>query len=215
MKCNETSDYFSSGLKKSFSKIFICFELVCIQSCKKYFNHRLLHFAFLVKRDNLPKKSEMEKKHFNLGAGENSKIVKIIQIIFGTVCLVVAIFWLAFNAKLLGSDKTLWITILFLTGFGLYEIWAGLGKAARFIEFSGDKIRLKKNMFFSPTDFYAKDLLKIDLLPFTVIFYPVSGKKTVLRLGATYQETNETIKDELIIFSEEHSIKAEFIEEKL
>src|SRR5665811_2413177 len=43
----------------------------------------------------------METKYFSLSSNENNKLVKIIQIVFGIVCFVVAIFWLIFNIRLL------------------------------------------------------------------------------------------------------------------
>jgi len=69
----------------------------------------------------------MEKMYFSLGTSENNRLVKVIQIVFGVVCIAVAIFWLVFNIKSLKADGTLWITIIFLSGFGFYQIWAGLG----------------------------------------------------------------------------------------
>src|SRR5665811_1524359 len=48
----------------------------------------------------------METKYFSLSSNENNKLVKIIQIVFGIVCFVVAIFWLIFNIRLLKADGT-------------------------------------------------------------------------------------------------------------
>ena len=86
----------------------------------------------------------MEKKYFSFSPVENSLIIKLIRIVFGIVCIVVAIFWLNFNFRSLNIDWTLWITIIFLVGFGFYQIWTGLGRATRFIEIDKDIIRLKK-----------------------------------------------------------------------
>lgn len=157
----------------------------------------------------------MEKKYFALSSGENNKIVKIIQVIFGFVCFAVAGFWLMFNIKAMKADKTLWITIIFLSGFGFYQIWTGLGKAARYIEISMDKIRIKKTILLPPVILSHDDIQKIEIYPLNLIFFLQSQKKMFLRFGATYQETNEQIKDEIILFAEKNSIIAEFVEEKL
>jgi hypothetical protein len=157
----------------------------------------------------------METKYFSLSSVENNRLVKIIQIVFGIVCLAIAIFWLIFNIRSLKADATLWITILFLSGFGLYQVWAGLGQATRFIEISSDKIRLKKTVILSAVEIPVSEIQKIELYPFNLIFFIKTNKRILLRLGANYQETNEKIKDEILIFAELNSIKIEMVEEKL
>jgi hypothetical protein len=157
----------------------------------------------------------MEMKYFSLGSVENSRLVRIIQIIFGVICFAVAIFWLIFNARSLKADGTLWITIIFLSGFGFYQIWSGLGFATRFIEINSDKIRLKKNIILPVLDIPAVDIQKIELFPFNLIFYLKTKKRILLRFGTTYHDTNEKIKDEILIFSELNSINLELKEEKI
>lgn len=157
----------------------------------------------------------MEKKYFLLSSAENSKLVKIIQIAFGIICIGVAVFWLIFNARSLKADKTLWITILFLTGFGVYQIWAGLGRATRFIEITSEKIRLKKSIFRPELNIASQDIQKIELFPLNLIFFLKSQKRILLRFGTSYQETNEQIKDEILAFGDLNSITIEIKEEKL
>jgi hypothetical protein len=137
----------------------------------------------------------MEIKYFPLGSSDDNRLVKIIQIIFGVVCFAVAIFWMIFNIKSLKTDGTLWITIIFLLGFGFYQIWSGMGRAIRFIEIKADKIRLKRNIVLPAVELPAGEIEKIELFPFNLIFFLKSKKRIFLRFGTTYQETNEKIKD--------------------
>lgn len=157
----------------------------------------------------------MEKKYFTLGTVESNRIIRILQIFFGVVCISVAVFWLIFNARSLKSDSTLWITIVFLSGFGVYQIWSGSGRATRFIEINSDMIRLKKNVILPPVLFLPGEVEKIEFFPLNVIFYFKSKKKIRLRFGTVYYETNEKIVDELISFAESNKIPAEVIEEEL
>jgi len=157
----------------------------------------------------------MEKKYFALSSSENNKMVRIIQVVFGFVCFAVAGFWLYFNIRAMKTDKTLWITIIFLAGFGFYQIWTGLGKAARFIEISMEKIRIKKTILLPPVILSFENIQKIEIYPLNLIFFLKSQKKMFLRFGTTYQDTNEQIKDEIILFAEKNSINAEFVEEKI
>jgi hypothetical protein len=157
----------------------------------------------------------MGKKYFALSSVENNKVVKIIQVVFGLVCLIIAIFWLIFNIRAMKADGTLWITIIFLTGFGLYQVWAGLGKAIRFIEIDSDKIRLKKTILLPVVELSAEDIEKIDIFPFNLIIYLKAKKKIILRFSTTYYETSEKVKDEILRFAELNAINAEFVEEKI
>jgi hypothetical protein len=157
----------------------------------------------------------METKYFSLSSNENNKLVKIIQIVFGIICIAVAIFWLIFNIRLLKADGTLWITIIFLTGFGFFQIWSGLGRAIRFIEIRPDIIVLKKNIVLPSIQFSADEIDKIEVYPMNLIFFLKPKKKVLLRFGSTYFTTNELIKDEIISFAESNKISIEIMEEKL
>ena len=157
----------------------------------------------------------MEIKYYPLGTGENNGFVRIIRIIFGIACIAVAIFWIVFNIKSLKADGTLWITIIFLIGFGSYQLWAGLGRTISFIEFGQGYIRLKKNSIFPPSIMNAEEIEKIDLFPLNLIIFLKTGKKIMLRFGTTYYETNEKVKDEILGFAESNNIPIEIIEEKL
>ena len=157
----------------------------------------------------------METKYFSLSSNENNKLVKIIQIVFGIICIAVAIFWLIFNIRLLKADGTLWITIIFLTGFGFYQIWSGMGRAIRFIEIRSDRIVLKKNIVLPSIQFSADEIDKIEVYPMNLIFFLKPKKKVLLRFGSTYYTTNELIKDEIIGFAESNKISIEIMEEKL
>jgi hypothetical protein len=157
----------------------------------------------------------METKYYSLSSNEKNKLVKIIQIVFGIICIAVAIFWLIFNIRLLKADGTLWITIIFLTGFGFFQIWSGLGRAIRFIEISPDIIVLKKNIVLPSIQFSADEIDKIEVYPMNLIFFLKPKKKVLLRFGSTYFTTNELIKDDIISFAESNKISIEIMEEKL
>ena len=163
----------------------------------------------------MPENQDMDKKYFPLSSVENNRVVKIVQVAFGFVCIAVAVFWLIFNIRSMKTYGTLWITIIFLSGFGFYQIWAGIGRAIRFIEISSDTIRLKKTAVFPTVVISASEIQKIEVFPFNLIFILKTGGKNVLRFSSTYHETNEKIKEEIFRFTEINSISIENIEEKL
>lgn len=157
----------------------------------------------------------MENKYYSLGSVENSRFIKLIQIVFGILCIAVAIFWFLFNLRAAKTDKTLWITIIFLAGFGFYMVWAGLGLASRFIEVQSDKIRLKTTILLSPVELAVQDIQKILIFPFNLTFMLTSGRKINMRLSSSYYETNAMIKDSILDFAEENKVSFEMKEEKI
>jgi hypothetical protein len=157
----------------------------------------------------------MTKKYFTLGIAEAGKLGKILLLIFGTACIIVAILWIIISLGSVKTESTLWITIVFLAVFGIYQILSGLGKTTRFIEIGDQSIRLKKNSVLPPTEIMAADMDKIEIYPMSMIFILKAKKRITLRFGAIYQDTNELIKDEMISFAGNNNIRLEFIEEKI
>ena len=157
----------------------------------------------------------MENNHFSLSTNETNKLINNIRILFGIICIAVSIFWLIFNIKTLKADITLWLTIIFLAGFGFYQIWSGMGLATRFIEIGNESILLKKNAVLPAVKISASEIEKIELFPLNVVFYLKTKKKIFLRFGTTYYEINEKIKTEIFNFAETNNKALEIIEEAL
>jgi hypothetical protein len=157
----------------------------------------------------------METKYFSLSYGETSRLVKIIRILFGLVCIVIALFWLIFNIRSVKPDRNLWITVLFLSGFGLYQVWSGLGRATRFISISKDIIVLKKNSLLPLKKMASFEIKKIEVFPLNLIFYFHSGGKTVLRFGTTYTDLIGPVKNVIEEFATINNIDFETITEEI
>ena len=157
----------------------------------------------------------MNTEYFSLGPAENSSPVKVIRILFGLVCIAIAIFWLIFNIRSVSADRMLWITVLFLTGFGIYQIYAGAGRAKRFIEVSSDKIVLRKNSLLPRRVMAATEIKKIEVFPLNLIFYFHNGGKTVLRFGTTYNDIIDPVKEAVEQFAGLHNISLENILEEI
>jgi len=157
----------------------------------------------------------MEKQYFSLEPVESNRLTRIFQLIFGIVCIVVAIFWLIYNIKSLKSDTTLWITIIFLVGFSIYQINAGLGKATRFIEIDQDKIRIKKNSLLPVKEIAASEIEKIEMFPLNLVFFIREGRRIYLRFGTSLADKIEPIRNELANFADSHKINTEIKSEEL
>ena len=119
-----------------------------------------------------------------------------------------------FNIRSVKADSTLWITVLFLSGFGLYQILAGLGRTIRFIQIGNDKIILKKNSLLPLRIMDPSEIKKIEVFPLNLIFYFHSGGKTILRFGTTYTDNIEPIKNGIEEFASVNNIDFETIAEE-
>jgi hypothetical protein len=157
----------------------------------------------------------METKYFSLGPSENSTTIKIIRMMFGVVCIAIAIFWMIFNIRSVKADRTLWITVLFLSGFGLYQLWAGLGKTSRFIKIGSDNIILRKNSLRPLKEMASSEIKKIEIFPLNLIFHFHKGGKTVLRFGTAYTDNIDPIKNEVEEFATANNIDLEIITEDI
>jgi hypothetical protein len=151
----------------------------------------------------------MEKRHFSLEMRENNKLTRAFQVIFGFLCIAIAIYWLIYNFTSVQSDKTLWITVAFLTGFGGYLIWSGLGYAYKFVEFMENRIRIRKNSFLPAVDLSSEDIEKIEVFPLKVTIARKSSAKILIRFGIGNVERIEQVKDEFAKFASDHNISFE------
>lgn len=156
----------------------------------------------------------MDKGYFPLGSAEDNRFVRIIKIAFGIACILMALYWVYYNLKILKIAGTLWISIIFLAVFGFYQVWSGLGRAVRYIIIDSS-IKIKKSAFGSPVQLSSSDINKIEIFPLSIAFMLNSGKRYLLRLGTVHYETNEKIVDELIKFAETNSIQFEMKEENI
>jgi hypothetical protein len=157
----------------------------------------------------------MGKSYFLLGVSEDHRMVRYFRILLGIACISMAGYWFWFNLVTEKSDFTLWITIVFLLGFGFYQIWSGSGRAKRFIEISNGTLVLKKSSLLPPLKIEAGELEKIEFFPLSIVFFFEKRKKLLLRLGTVHYETNEKIIDELIRFADQSEIRYEVKEEEI
>ena len=157
----------------------------------------------------------MESKFFSLEIRENNRITKVVQILFGIVCVAIAVFWIIFNIRSLKSYGTPWATIIFLMGFGVFQVLSGTGYTAKFIELKENKIILKKNSLLPPVDIFADQIEKVELFPLCLIFIIKPAKRILLRFGVTHPDRIELIKNEIVNFVESNKIQFEIKDEQI
>ncbi len=157
----------------------------------------------------------MEEKYFSLDTRENNKVINIIRVVFGIICVITAVFWTWFNFNAVKSQGTVWLTVLFLAGFGIYQVFSGLGHTSKYIMIGKKNLVIRNRPIFPPVEISADEIENIDFFPLNVVFFLKSKKRLLIRFGTTYYETNEKIVSELDAFAERNDIPTEVIEEKL
>ncbi|MGI6339974.1 MAG: hypothetical protein ACOXZV_11460 [Bacteroidales bacterium] len=157
----------------------------------------------------------MKKEYYSFSLYESNRFARIIQLIFGIICIAVAFIWLFMNLKTSGSSLDFWVTILFLIGFGSWQINYGLGFAGKFIEISKNYIRLKKSSILPVRQINAADISSVRVYPLNLIFLLKNGKKVKLRFGTTYTNDISRIKDSVLKFASVNNISAEVKTEEL
>jgi hypothetical protein len=157
----------------------------------------------------------MKKMTILLETKDNSRIVRILQIIFGIVCIILAIFWVVFNFSTIKGNGSAWITILFITSFGTYQILSGLGKTTKYIQTDYQKIIIKQHAVLPAVVLKASDIEKIDLYPMSTWFILKTGRKIILRFGASFPEIIKPAEDSIIDFGSSNGIKVEVKKEEM
>ncbi len=153
----------------------------------------------------------MGKKAFLLEPKENSGVIKIFQLVLGIFCIGISIFWAIFYFRSQKAEGRMWITIIFLAGFGFYQVMAGLGKTTRYIGTEPDMIVLKQNSFLPAIKLKSGDIDKIEIYPLSIAFHLKNKKHSILRFGITYPEIIVPVKEAVMEFGEINKI---LIEEK-
>jgi hypothetical protein len=145
-------------------------------------------------------------EHFQLNNSDKNRFVNILKIFFGIACMAVGIYWAIYMTNTSANNGSSFITILFLLGFGFYEIWSGLGKAEKYIEIDETFIRLKKTIFLPVRHIEITEIDKIEIYTLKINFHLKNETKITLRFGTTYVEVNEKIVDALIKFAKQNAI---------
>jgi hypothetical protein len=157
----------------------------------------------------------MEKEKYLLEPVNENKFVNIVQVTFGILCLIIALSWLVVNITTFKSTGSVWITIVFLAGFGYFQIISGTGRATKYIEYRNSEIILKANSFLPLRKINLAEIERIEVYPLSILFYLKSGKKVPLRFGTTYTEIISSVKQGTEKFADENNISLSYKKENI
>lgn len=157
----------------------------------------------------------MTDKYFSLDYHENPKLVKISQLVFGVICVAATLYYIISTLKAEQSTLAIWVAIVFLCLFGIYQIMAGLGKTQKYIKIARGRISFKQHSTFPVTGIESSGIEKIEFHPLSIIFYLKRGKRFKFRFGISYPEIIDPVKQEVISFANTNEIPFEVIEDEI
>jgi len=148
----------------------------------------------------------MKEKYFDLDPDNKTQLVKILQIIFGILCIAATLYYF-FSGIISGASKiTLLTALLFLLFFGIYQIMSGLGRTKKYFRLTHNSISFKQHSVLPVTDIQSDNIDKLELYPLSIKFFLKNSKKIKFRFGISYPEIIDPVKQEVIGFAEDHSI---------
>ncbi|MBM3419654.1 MAG: hypothetical protein FJY11_00810, partial [Bacteroidetes bacterium] len=133
-------------------------------------------------------------KRYSLDNKESPKMVRILQIIFGAMCITIAAIW-AVYMTMPGIGNGYWIATAFIFFFGLFQIYSGMGYAARYIEIDGNVIVLKRSALERKIALVPDRLERVEILPLSIIFTINDGRRITIRFGMSVAASIDCIKD--------------------
>ena len=148
----------------------------------------------------------METIRYSLDNKESSGFVRLLQIIFGVACIAVSLGWAWFIIKSSDIDSY-WIATLFMLFFGAFQIYSGLGYAAKFIELHNNSIEFKKASIGLKERAEASQIEKIEILPLSVNIFMEDKRSFMISFGMSIAATIDSIKDGMIEWSEMNNVE--------
>lgn len=136
----------------------------------------------------------MEKRYLSLDEKPERGFVRILMILFGALCLATSGWWAYYLLSAEGVQSSFWAATIFLALFGIYQVYAGLGYAARYLEIKDNTLIVKQLAILPRKVFIPEDIDYFKIGPTDIEIRLLSGKRFRLRLGIRYPERSEEVK---------------------
>jgi len=132
----------------------------------------------------------METRRFNLDLSENNRVNRILKLISGIICIVIALILAVMMHRSGESTRNTWIAVVFLFSFGVWLVLKGAGMIDRYVIFSENEIVLKDKFYAPALVIKASDLEKTGFGQLKISLFLRTGKVVALRLGTYYRENS-------------------------
>ncbi|HUS87246.1 MAG TPA: hypothetical protein VMW76_08400 [Bacteroidales bacterium] len=150
----------------------------------------------------------MQHKHISLDDRPEKRMVRVIMVIFGLLCLFTSGWWSVYLLKLPDNNNNMfWLATLFLFLFGLYQIYSGLGLATRYMIFEEKVFIVRQNSLLTPKKFYSDNIKTVEIGSHDISLLFNDGRRYRIKLGLKYPDLGENIKENIIEFATGHKIE--------
>jgi len=148
----------------------------------------------------------MTEKRYSIDLHENTRTGKILRIILGVACMIVALWYMYSIRGTAASMETAWIATGFLLLFSVWLLASGLGYTHRYITVGDENIILRQEFYRPPVIFTPSSLKSVEFKTLIIDFYNREQKIT-LRLGTFYPEQTAAIINAVEGFCRRHAIE--------
>ncbi|HBE41793.1 MAG TPA: hypothetical protein DDW27_11430 [Bacteroidales bacterium] len=157
----------------------------------------------------------MKENYLSLDPHDQQGIMKILQVIFGIICIAVTLYYIITGIRSDQSRLTVWIGILFLLIFGIYLILSGLGKTKKYFRTRQNSISFKQHSVLPAVSLLASNIERIEIYPLSIKFFIKGRNKFIFRFGISYPEIIDPVKQEVIGFAGSKNIEIEIMDEEI
>lgn len=149
----------------------------------------------------------MDNKYLSLDERPEKGFVSTLMVVFGILCFGTSAWWAYFLFNSPEQQSIYWVATIFLFLFGVYQVYAGLGYARRYIKIDGGKIIIRQNSFIPPRELEAGLISEIIIRSADIVFNYDKDRKIKLKLGIRYPDLGENIKSEIENYAEINKIE--------
>jgi len=149
-------------------------------------------------------------EYLNLSERPENMFVRTLMVIFGILCLFTAGWWAFYLYSNPGDDNSFWFATLFLFFFGLYQVYAGLGYARRYLRTDGERIEIKQSALPRTNNFTPAMIESIELRRMDILIKLNGGERCRIKIGIRYPELGDKLRNMVISYSENNSVALEY-----
>ena len=157
----------------------------------------------------------MEEQTILMGEREDKLLVRIIVIIFGIMCIFTAGWWAIFLIRYPDNEKIFWAGSIFLFLFGIYQVYAGLGFARRYVTRKKGVIIIRQNGLLPARKIQSGNITQLEIRNHDMVFHMNDSTRFRIKLGLKYPDLGQRVREFIMEYAEANKIEIFYNNEPL
>jgi len=157
----------------------------------------------------------MEEQTIQLGEREDKLLVRIIVIIFGIMCIFTAGWWAIFLIRYPENERIFWAGSIFLFLFGIYQVYAGLGFARRYVSRQNGVLIIRQNGMLPARKIKSANVTQLEIRNYDMVLHMIDGSRFRIKLGLRYPDLGQRVRDFITEYAETNKIEVFYKNEPL